>query len=113
MAKLSTFLLAASVSLAGFAVPAAASEDELPRVVVHYGDLDMSSIAGRKRLSMRVAGAVKQVCGSEAQRDLRRQAQSRACRVQAMQKVERELASVVNGHGVELADRDGTRPSAP
>ncbi len=113
MAKFSNLLLAASMLTASIAVPAAASEDEQPRVVVHYGDLDMSSTTDRERLSMRVAGAVKRVCAVETRADVRRQAASRACRAQAMQNVEAKLASLLNGNGAELADREGKILSAP
>ena len=113
MAKFSIILMAATVATAGIAAPAAATEDEAPRAVVHYGDLDLSSTVGRERLSMRVSGAVKQVCAVETRADMRRQEASRACRTQAMRNVEGQLASLLNGNGTQLADRRELILSAP
>ena len=113
MAKFTNLLLAASVAVAGIAAPVAASENGLPRVAVHYGDLDLSSVAGRERLSMRVSGAVKRMCAVETRADIGRKAASRDCRAQAMQNVDIELAGLLNGNGAQLTDREGKLLAAP
>lgn len=113
MAKFTNLLLAASVAAAGIAAPAAANEDETPRTVVHYGDLDLSSAAGRERLSMRVSGAVKRMCAVETRADIGRKAASRECRAQATRNLDTQLASLLNGNGAELADRQGKLLAAP
>lgn len=53
---------AALATVALFAsVPAAAEEPT--KILVAYGDLDLSSDAGQETLNKRIRGAVKRVCG--------------------------------------------------
>lgn len=112
MAKFSNFMLAASMSAAAFAVPAAASEDVRPRAEVRYGDLDLSQAAGRAQLTSRIQRAARKICGARFERDLQRRAASQACRAEAMRSVEVQLASVLGGHRAQLAEREGKRLSA-
>ena len=107
MAKFTNLLLAVSVAAAGVAAPAAASETELSRAVVHYGDLDLSCAAGREQLSTRVSGAVKRICAVETRADVRRKAASRECRAQAMRNVNVQMASLFDGGSAELPDGEG------
>ncbi|HJS10656.1 UrcA family protein [Sphingopyxis sp.] len=107
MAKFS-FLLAAPVALAGFSVPAAA-EDESDRhtVVVRYDDLNLSSVAGRERLSTRVKYAVQKVCGTRPlhRRSLRERTVANRCKDNAMADADVKLAGLFNGEGTRYADR--------
>lgn len=112
MAKFSNFMLAASMSAAALAVPAAASEDTLPRAEVRYMDLDLSQSADRQRLTDRLQRAARQVCPAVSGRDLKRQAESRACRAQALRSADLQLASVLGGHHTKLAEREGKLISA-
>ena len=107
MAKFS-FLLAAPVALAGFAVPAAA-EDKGDRhtVVVRYDDLNLSSVQGRERLNTRVKYAVQKVCGSRLthRQGLRERTIANRCEHTAMADAGVKLAGLFNGESARLADR--------
>jgi UrcA family protein len=107
MAKLSFLLLAASVTTAGLSVPAAAEEDERPRAVVRYDDLNLASVAGRERLSTRVRTAVKRMCRTDFRQTLQQRAGARMCKVHAMRSVEPQLAALLNGNGTAFAGKDG------
>lgn len=113
MAKFTNLLLAASVAVAGIAAPAAANEDNLPRTMVSYKDLDLSQAVDRARLSSRIERAARKICAVEPRRDPRRQAQSRECRAQAMRSVEIQVASLLNGNGAQLTDPQGKLLAAP
>ncbi|OWR01054.1 UrcA family protein [Sphingopyxis witflariensis] len=113
MAKFTNLLLAASVAVAGIAAPVAASENGLPRTFVSYSDLDLSSVAGREQLSIRIERAARKICAVEPRRDLQRQAASKACQAQAMRSVEVQLAGLLNGNGAQLTDREGKLLAAP
>ncbi|MGL3822574.1 UrcA family protein [Sphingopyxis sp. R3-92] len=113
MAKFTNLLLAASVAAAGIAAPAAANEDNQPRALVSYKDLDLSQAADRARLSSRIERAARKICVVEPRRDLQRQAESRECRAQAMRSVEIQVASLLNGNGAQLTDPQGKLLAAP
>lgn len=107
MAKFS-FLLAAPVALAGFAVPAAAEDDgERHTAVVHYDDLNLSSVDGRERLTTRVKFAVQKVCGTRLhyRQGLRERAIANRCEDTALADADVKLAGLLNGEGTRLADR--------
>jgi len=57
---------------------------DVPRVVVSYGDLDLSSPAGFKILESRVKRAVRTVCGNADIRDLSRTQAVAECRGMAL-----------------------------
>ena len=59
--KMHSFALALATVV--LAVPAAAAEDQPPRVAVHYDDLDLTSEAGQKQLDLRLERAAREVCG--------------------------------------------------
>ncbi|KQZ71536.1 hypothetical protein ASE06_19170 [Sphingopyxis sp. Root214] len=107
MAKFS-FLLAAPVALAGFAVPAAAEGDgERHTAVVRYDDLDLSGADGRERLNARVKFAVQKVCGTRLhyRQGLRERAVANRCEDSAMADADVKLAGLFNGESARLADR--------
>lgn len=94
-----TLLIAAVAALAAGTTVTA---QEAPTRVVSYGDLDLTSAAGRATLDSRVNAAAKMVCGNLLQtNDLRAMSTYRACRHQA---VTVALASI-DRPAVQLASR--------
>ena len=107
MAKFS-FLLAAPVALAGFTVPAAAEDESDKRtVIVRYDDLNLSSVKGRERLTIRVKNAVRLVCESRPhyRRSLRERVVSDRCEDTALADADVKLASLFSGDGARYAER--------
>lgn len=107
MAKFS-YLLSATVALAGFSVPAAAENDGARHTaIVRYDDLNLSSVDGRERLATRVKFAVRKVCGTRLyhRQALRERAISNRCEDSAMADADVKLASLFNGESARLADR--------
>jgi UrcA family protein len=82
-------LLAAGITFAGFTmVPimaqAADASDDVPQVVVHFADLNLSHEEGISVLYRRIQSAAVQVCGSVEPRNLTLAASAKACRDQAI-----------------------------
>ena len=67
------------VVIPAFAGQPAAQPDTLPRAVVHYGDLNVDSAAGRKALTSRLTRAARLVCPDSLSRDLRTKAAGQSC----------------------------------
>jgi UrcA family protein len=87
-------VLTASLLAGAFGVAhAAAPLDEVPTVVVHYGDLDLSTQDGARALYKRISYAAAKVCPSEDSRDLARYAHAQACREEAIARAVREINS--------------------
>jgi UrcA family protein len=108
MAKLSLILLSAPIACIGLSVPAAAEGDgERHTVVVHYNDLNLASVEGRKRLTARVQSAVRTVCNSRPnyRQTLVERAHARNCEKVTMADADVKLAGLLNGDGTRLADR--------
>jgi UrcA family protein len=82
-------LLAGSVG----AAQAATSTDEVPSVVVRYGDLDLSTTEGARTLYQRISVAARQVCPVEFTKVLSLVGKNRACREAA---IERAVNAVNN-----------------
>ena len=82
-------LLAGSLGVAQAATPA----DEVPKVVVSYSDLDLSTTEGARTLYKRISVAARQVCPYGDEKALSRFAMNRACREAA---IERAVNSVNN-----------------
>jgi UrcA family protein len=82
-------LLAGSVG----AAQAATSTDNVPSVVVRYGDLDLSTTEGVRVLYQRISVAAHQVCPFEHSRVLSQVGKNRACREAA---IERAVNAVNN-----------------
>jgi UrcA family protein len=82
-------LLAGSVG----AAQAATSTDEVPSVVVRYGDLDLSTTEGARVLYQRISVAARQVCPAPVTRVLALAFKDRACREAA---IERAVNTVNN-----------------
>lgn len=85
----------AAVALTGATLaissPAAAQSEEIS-VFVPTGDLDLSTAAGAERLEVRLANAADEVCG-EATRDLRLNAQVKACKARVTSRARAEIAA--------------------
>ena len=83
------FLLAGSLGVA----QAATSTDEVPSLVVRYGDLDLSSDAGVRALSRRLATAAHQVCPFEDSKAPLQMAYNNTCRAQAIARAVHDINS--------------------
>jgi UrcA family protein len=81
----------------------AQAQAEAPSVRVAYGDLNLSTTAGRERLDRRLAAAVKRVCPSVDVRDLAAQQAARRCAADTRSNLKQTVASVLNRQGVALA----------
>ncbi|MGH8210465.1 MAG: UrcA family protein [Steroidobacteraceae bacterium] len=88
-AVLAGLLLTGSLGVAQAAAPA----DDVPSVVVAYGDLDLSTAAGARTLYRRIAIAATQVCPFDGSRDLARLAYNHACRRDAIARAVRDINS--------------------
>ncbi len=71
----------------------AASAADEPSVVVRYGDLDLTSEAGARKLYHRLVVAARQVCPDGSSRDLSVLREVGACRNQAIVKAARQIPS--------------------
>ena len=107
-----SFLAAVAVAVSILLV-GAPSDAETVSNIVHYGDLDLSSQAGRARLNTRIAGAIRQLCGAEDERNLVQAANVRHCRSSARSDVDVKLVGLigtmrhqaVSGGRIALASR--------
>ena len=89
------FLIGLSALLA--AAPAQA-EPEVPSVAVRTVDLDLGTAAGERALNMRIAHAVRSVCGDADIRDLEAIRKQDACRTAAMAKAAPKIqVAIANG----------------
>ena len=80
-------LLAGSLGVAQAATPA----NDVPKVVVSYSDLDLTTIAGAQTLYTRISAAAHKVCPFEDAVQPLQVAQNTACRQAA---IERAVSSV-------------------
>ena len=86
-------VLAASLLAGSLGVAHAAPAQDLPRVVVSYGDLDLSSSEGVRELYKRIASAAREVCPYADARELGQVALNRSCRNAAISRAVREVNS--------------------
>jgi UrcA family protein len=99
MLKLATAIAAAlalAAPLAAAAQPAAGSND-IPRVVVKYGDLNLATPEGAQALRDRVDRAATVVVGYVDPRDLQRVAEERRARAAARQTADEIIAAAMSG----------------
>lgn len=78
---LATIFAGSATALAGDAGRAGA---DVPRVAVHYGDLNIDSVAGQRTLQRRIERAARNVCPESNARDLRTRAAAQECQRQAV-----------------------------
>jgi UrcA family protein len=93
IAALAACVLAGSLGVAQAATPS----DDVPTVVVRYGDLDLSTQEGAQTLYKRISSAARQVCPAGDPRVLARFDYSRNCRAAAIAR------AVSNVHSSRLA----------
>jgi UrcA family protein len=93
---LARILTAAAASTLLLAAPARA-EAEPVSAAIEIGDLDLASAHGQTRLKLRIANAVRQVCGEEEPLDLDSSRSFETCagnvRADASQKVQTAMSS--------------------
>jgi UrcA family protein len=82
-------LLAGSLGVAQAATPA----DEVPKVVVSYSDLDLSTPEGARTLYKRISYAAREICPFQDEKALSRVAINHACREAAIERAVRSVKS--------------------
>jgi UrcA family protein len=89
--------LAGALGVAQAAPPSDAvtvnASDEIPTVVVRYGDLNLATEAGAKALYKRISVAAQEVCPVNDQRSLAQIAYSHTCRTEAVARAVHEVNS--------------------
>jgi UrcA family protein len=96
---LTSFLATAAVIKAA---PAFAEHSPAQNMsIVHTGDLNLSTEAGRRHLDERLVIAAREVCGSASDVDLAGKNQVRQCRADVLAKARTDAE--------EIASRDGRR----
>jgi UrcA family protein len=88
----STFLALAAAAAATLASPAVAQAES---VTIGYGDLNLTSQAGRAALDQRIDGAARQLCGESSPLELKRVALGRTCRAGVLADARAQLARVI------------------
>jgi UrcA family protein len=83
------FLLVGSLGVAQAATPS----DEVPSLVVRYGDLDLSTAAGARALSRRLSTAAHQVCPFEDSKAPAQMAYNNTCRAEAIARAVHDINS--------------------
>ena len=72
---------------------AATASDEVPSLVVRYGDLDLSTDAGVRALSRRLSTAAHQVCPFEDSKSPAQMAYNSTCRAEAIARAVHDINS--------------------
>jgi UrcA family protein len=96
-----SILYLAAVASTVIAVPT--SPDQPRQVRVLYGDIELSTSAGRESLDRRLKLAVNMVCGRKAGQPLYELATVRKCEKRAMAQVDPQRAIAIAKSGVKLA----------
>jgi len=86
-------VLAAGLLAGSLGVAHAAPPQDLPRVVVSYGDLDLSSGEGVSELYKRISTAAREVCPYPNARELGQVIVNRSCRNAAISRAVGEVKS--------------------
>jgi UrcA family protein len=81
--SIATVAVAFGLALAA-PVAGAGTAESAPRIVVDYGDLDLTRPAGAEKLYQRLSAAATAVCGVTEKNEVHRIALARACRDQAI-----------------------------
>lgn len=98
------------ILLVTLALAAAAPFDAAAQVAsqpVRYGDLDLTGDRGQHTLQVRLAAAIRQVCGDPAEADLRATIERKRCQQSAWANASRAAKSAVDAgrNGLARADR--------
>jgi len=96
-------LIPLMMTATGMAVPAMAQESEAPRVMVHYGDLDLQTADGRERLDFRIRGAIRSMCRADPRPSLPQRMLEQRCEAHARSGLEPQLSALLKGSGARLA----------
>lgn len=113
MFKPTLALIALTMTAGGIAAPAMAQEDQTPRVMVRYGDLDLQTADGRERLDARIRGAIRSMCRTDPRPTLWSRASQQACEARARSSVEPQLAALLNGSSARFASEKPPVVAAP
>jgi UrcA family protein len=109
MTRFSPIALAAALIATGVTLAPAASATTIPNdsdvMVVHYGDLDLSSERGRTMLDRRIRRAVDDVCHVHAVRDIDL---IRRCRESVMSTVQPAVQFAVRASADRVASADSS-----
>jgi UrcA family protein len=97
----------------GAAVPAMAQDDDAPRVMVRYGDLDLQTVDGREQLDTRIRRAIRSVCRVNIRPSLEERGFERACEARARGSVEPQLAALFKGSSARFASEKPPVVAAP
>jgi UrcA family protein len=93
-----------AVIAASLAAPSSAfARAEITSVRVAYGDLNLSTQAGRSRFESRLAAAVKRVCPAADFRDLRGTQANRRCVAETHARMKPAVASAMQTRAVAAA----------
>jgi UrcA family protein len=103
----STFLALAALAATASAAPAIAQSSD--SVAVGYGDLNLSSPAGREAFERRVGAAARQVCGEYQPLELKMIALSRACRARALAAGQAQFGQSLAAGGAQSANLNVSR----
>lgn len=85
----------------------AGQSDSLPRVAVHYGDLNVDSESGRRALAGRLTRAARSLCPDAWARDLRTKTAGQDC----IRKSVADAMSIVGEQRVAQAKKDASQRS--
>ena len=94
-------ILAAAALVAGIAAPAFAQSPEF--IEVSYGDLNLTSDAGRQVLDSRIAGAAEQLCGQARSIELTWNAAVQTCRSETIAQTRPQRDAALRYGTVEIA----------
>lgn len=97
MTKTTLTLALAALSIAAFATPAAATDDEPLAVTVSFGDLNLSKEAGMNSLRGRLNSAIERVCGEYDRRSVLQAQHVLVCRDQVRRDVDSQVSAITNG----------------
>jgi UrcA family protein len=86
-------LLAGTLSVAQAGSPEATADAAVPKLVVNYGDLNLSTTDGNAALYQRITAAARRVCPLEDSRNLARAAYTNSCRAEAVARAVRDVNS--------------------
>jgi len=113
MLKPTLMLMLAMAAAGGVAAPAMAQDDDAPRVMVRYSDLDLATVTGRERLDTRVRSAIRSMCDADPRPTLRQLAAARDCAARARRSVEPQLAALLRGSPARFASEKPPVVAAP
>ncbi len=113
MFKPALALMSLTMAATGTAAPAMARDDEAPRVMVRYGDLDLQTVDGRERLDTRIRSAIRSMCRVDPRPSLPQRMLGQRCQARARSSVEPQLAALLKGSSARFASEKPPVVAAP